>query len=166
MNIPSPPDRDYDEHRARAVLADLIGASLVGIQVFTLDELATTSDGRIIEADLAIELHLEQRGARSVALFAWAVNFGVEQICIWTEPLSVVWPQHADSPRYDVRTTWHGWPGGSLVVADGSKLRPSETGLNAVDLRFERGGFRIETNALEGDEVVPDPTTLLLVPLG
>ncbi len=34
----------------------------------------------------------------TVALFHWAVNFGVEQVCVWEQPLEVVWPVHADSP--------------------------------------------------------------------
>lgn len=165
MNVPSPPDRGYDEHRARAVLHDLIGVSVTRIRVITLDELVTSSDGRIIEADLAVELQIVRGDHPGVALFHWAVNFGVEQICVWEQPLEAVWPQHADSPVYEVSQDWPGWPEGPLLAAEGFKLRPSEIGLNRIDLRFGRGGFRVQTAALSGDEIVIDSTTLLLIPL-
>jgi hypothetical protein len=157
VNVPNPPDRGYDEHRARAALRDLIGSALHGIRVVTLDELCASDDGRELEADLAIELRLEDQ----VALFHWGVNFMVEQLCVWKHPLAVVWPQHAEAPSYDVPPTWPGWPQGRLVTADGFKLRPSERGLNRVELRFEDGGICIQTGGLGGDVV----TSLLLSPL-
>jgi hypothetical protein len=161
VSVPDPPDRGYDEHRARAVLADLLGSSLRGIRIVTLDDLRTTHDGREFEADLAIELRLEQRGDETTALFAWAVNFGIEQLCVWKHRLEVVWPRHANSPSYEVPTTWPGWPHGRLVATQAFKLRASELGLNRADLRFEEGGFRIKTGGLSGDDV----TSLLLSPL-
>ncbi len=66
---------------------------------------------------------------------------------------------------YAVPPAWPGWPRGRLTAAAGFKLRPSEVGYKGFDLRFERGGFRIQTDALDGDDIVPDATTLLLVPL-
>lgn len=146
------------------MLASLPRATVNRIRVITLGDLRTSSDGRLIEADLAVEVHLND-SATPLALFHWGVSFGVEQICVWLDPLRTIWPTHRDSPTYEVPKTWAGWPEGRLVEAEGSKLRPSEVGLNAVALRFERGGFRIETSALEGDMVVPDPTSLLLVPM-
>jgi len=161
VSVPNPPDRGYDEHRARAALSGLIGSTVRGIRVVTLDDLCASDDGRELEADLAIELRLELRGEEQVALFHWAVNFGVEQLCVWPHPLAVVWPQHAESPSYEVPPTWPGWPHGRLVAADGFKLRASERGLNRVELRFEDGGICIETGGLDGDVV----TSLRLSPL-
>jgi hypothetical protein len=68
----------------------------------------------VVEADLAIELRLDLGGEDQVALFHWAVNFGVEQLCVWKQPLDVVWPRHAESKRYDLPTAWLGWPHGQL----------------------------------------------------
>jgi hypothetical protein len=161
VSIPNPPDRGYDEHRARAVLDDLIGSAVSGITVVNLDELHTSDDGCDIEADLAVELQVERRGDQGVALFHWAVNFGVEQLCVWPDPLDVVWPQQAHQPRYDMPATWPGWPHGQLVSAAGFKLRESERGLYRVDLCYEQGGLRIETGGLSGE----NPTSLLLSPL-
>ena len=158
MSVPHPPDRGYDEHRARAELGRLIGSALTGIRVITLADLQMGADGRDVEADLAIELRLR---AEPVALFHWAVNFRVEQLCVWRLPLEVVWPQHRAAPQYDLPSSWPGWPGGRIVAADGFKLRPSEAGLHRVDLRFEAGGIRIRTGGLSGD----DATSLLLAPL-
>jgi len=64
VSVPNPPDRGYDEHRARAALSDLIGSIVRGIRVVTLDDLHASDDGRELEADLAIELRLELRGER------------------------------------------------------------------------------------------------------
>jgi hypothetical protein len=161
VSIPNPPDRGYDEHRARAALDDLIGSAVTGIRVVTLYELQTSDDGRDIEADLAVELRLEHRGETGVALFHWAVNFGVEQLCVWTLPLEVVWPQQARRPSYDVPMTWPGWPQGQLVTATAFKLRESELGICRADLTYESGGFRIRTGGLSGH----DATALLLSPL-
>jgi hypothetical protein len=67
--IPDPPDRGYSEHRARSALETLVGNLLRGIRITTLDELVTSDDGRDIQADMAIELSLEQNGDETVALF-------------------------------------------------------------------------------------------------
>ncbi len=161
MAIPDPPDRGYDEHQARKALDALIGSELRAIRVVTLDELRTSDDGRQIEADLAIELALTKLGTATVALFAWGVNFGVEQLCVWHHALNVVWPAHADSPSYDLPTTWPGWPRGALRRAEVSKLRAEEVGINQAGLHFEEGGFRVKTGGLSGDE----PDALLLSPI-
>ncbi len=139
----------------------MIGSTLCGIRVITLDDLRASDDGREVEADLAIELRLELGGAEYPALFHWTVNFGVEQLCVWKHPLTAVWPQQADSPTYELPTTWPGWPRGRLVGADGFKLRASELGLNRAELHFEKGGISIKTGGLGGDDV----TSLLLSPL-
>ena len=161
MFAPDSPDRGYDEHQARATLDALIGSELRAIRVVTLDDLRTSDDGRAIEADLAIELALKQRGRDTVALFAWGVNFGVEQLCVWHEPLHVVWPTHDEYPSYEIGPTWSGWPVGALRSVGVSKLRADEVGIKRADLHFENGAFRIETGGLDGD----DPTELLLAPI-
>ena len=110
---------------------------------------------------MAIELSLEQNGDETVALFQCGVNFFVEQLCVWNRPLKEVFPRHAASPTYDLPSFWSGWPKGHVIAVDGFKLRASEVGLNRADLRFEHGGFRIQTGGLSGDEV----DALLLSPL-
>ena len=156
----NPPDRGYDEQQARSALNGLIGSTVDGISVVTLDALQRSGDGRDIQADLAIELRLSDP-REAVALFCWGVNFGVEQLCVWRSPLRSVWPVHADSPRYELTRSWPGWPQGRLRSVDAFKLRPSELGINRAELRFERGGMRIATGGLTGDEV----DSLLLSPL-
>lgn len=161
VSIPDPPDRGYDEHRARFELDGLIGSAVLGIRIITLDELRTSADARDVQADLAVELQLNQRGEDTVALFHWGVNFGVEQVCIWRNPLKTVWPQHADSPIYELPRSWPGWPDGPMTSFEVFKLRPSEVGINRAELHFEKGGLRIKTGGLSGDEV----DSLLLSPL-
>jgi hypothetical protein len=159
--IPDPPDRGYDEHRARAALQTLVDSLLTGIRIITLDQLVTSEDGRDVQADLAIELSLEQNGDATVALFHWGVNFYVEQLCVWNRPLNDVLPHHAASPVYDLEPSWPGWPKGLLQSVEGFKLREGEVGLNRADVWFEHGGLRIMTGGLSGDEV----DSLLLSPL-
>ena len=159
--IPDPPDRGSDEVRARTTLRTLVGSRLRAVRIITLDQLLTSDDGRDVQADLAIELRLEQDGDATVALFCWGVNFGVEQLCVWNRSLKEVWPHHAASPVYDLQQSWPGWPKGILKSVKGFKLRESEVGLNRADLGFEHGGLRIMTGGLSGDEV----DSLLLSPL-
>lgn len=159
--IPHPPDRGYDEHQARATLEGLIGSVVRGIRIITLDELCTSDDGRDIQADLAIELRLNQGGDETIALFHWGVNFFVEQLCVWRQPLTTVWPVHADAPSFELSRTWPGWPRGRLTSVEAFKLRPSEVGVNRAELHFGRAGLRIRTGGLSGDEV----DSLLLSPL-
>jgi hypothetical protein len=159
LPIVDPPDRGYDEHQARAALQGLIGSSVHGIRVFTLDELDTSDDGRDVHADLAIELWLDS--GESVALFHWGVNFRVEQLCVWRQPLTAIWPSHAESPAYDLPRSWPGWPRGRLRAVEAFKLRPSEVGIHRADLHFEHGGMCIKTGGLRGDEA----DSLVLSPL-
>jgi hypothetical protein len=162
VTIPNPPDRGYDEHRARATLDELVGTTLQAIRAVTLDDLVMSEDGRDIHADLAFELDLlGNAGQQAIALFAWGVNFGVEQLCVWKRPLRDVWPAHAASPSYEVPRSWAGWPQGLLLEVDAFKLRVDEVGINRADLRFEHGGFCVRTGGLTGDEV----DSLLLSPL-
>ena len=130
------------------------------IRIFTLDELCTSDDGRAVQADLAIELALDQSGT-DVALFHWGVNFRVEQLCVWRRPLTAVWPRHAEFPTYDLSRSWPGWPSGRIRSVEAFKLRPSEVGINRAEFHFERGGLRVEIGGLSGDEV----DSLLLSPL-
>ncbi len=155
------PDHGYEEHQARATLGGLIGSEVTGIRIFTLDELRTSDNGRRVHADLAIELWLNQGGSEAVALFHWGVNDRVEQLCVWREPLRVMWPLHADRPAYELPRSWSGWPHGRLRSVEAFKLRPSEVGVNRAELHFDRGGLRIQTGGLDGDEV----DSLLLSPL-
>src|SRR3954451_19945808 len=128
-----PADRGYDEHHARATLDGLLGSAIHRIRVFTLGELSVSEDGRDVQADLAIELGLDERG-ESLALFAWGVNFGVEQLCVWRRPLRAVWPAHASAPAFDLPRAWPGWPSGRLQSVQAFKLRPSEVGINCAQL--------------------------------
>ena len=155
------PDHGYDEHQARAALDALIGAIVTGIRVFTLDELRTSDNGRDVHADLAIELSLDQNGSETVACFHWGVNNFVEQLCVWREPLRMIWPPHAGSPTYELPRSWPGWPDGRLRAVEALKLDPEAVGVNRAELRFDRGGLRIQTGGLDGDEV----DSLLLSPL-
>ena len=155
------PDHGYDEHQARAILNGLIGSVVTGIRIFTLDELRTSANGRDVHADLAIELWLNQGGSEAVALFHWGVNDRVEQLCVWREPLRIMWPPHADRPTYELPRCWSGWPHGRLRSVNTFKLHPDEVGVNRAELHFDRCGLRIQTGGLDGDEV----DSLLLSPL-
>jgi hypothetical protein len=151
VSIPNPPDRGYDEHRARATVDELVGTTLQAIRAVTLDDLVMSEDGRDIQADLAVELDLiGNAGQQEIALFAWGVNFGVEQLCVWKRPLRDVWPAHAASPSYDVPRSWAGWPQGLLQEVDAFKLRVEEVGINRADLRFEHAIPRLALSPASG----------------
>ena len=85
----------------------------------------------------------------------------MEQLCVWREPLEIMWPPHAGRPTYELPRSWPGWPNGRVRAVEAFKLHPDEVGINRAELRFDRGGLRIQTGGLAGDEV----DSLVLSPL-
>jgi len=104
-------------------------------------------------------------GIGIVVAFHWAVNFHVEQLCIWQKPLRAIYPSLVDVVTHEIPLSWPGWPTGHIVACDAYKLRPSERGLKGIDLMFERGVLRIETDDLVGDEIVPSADSIVIYPL-